>query len=132
MALSDVLADVLTRIRNGQMAKLPFVTVHSSKLVKSVLKVLHQEGYISQFEELEDRKGVNFIKVALKYHDGNPVIAMIKRVSTPGRRSYTKVADLQKVYGGLGIGVLSTSKGVVSDHEAKQLNAGGEVLCYVY
>lgn len=132
MSMTDPLGDMLTRIRNGGMARKSFVTAPASKLRASVLEVLEREGYIRGFETKKVREGIEEFKIELKYHEEKPVIQEIERVSTPGRRVYSKVKDLPKVYNGLGIYVLSTPSGVMSDHEARQSNLGGEVLCKVF
>lgn len=132
MSFSDPLGDMLTRIRNGQQARKSDITVPASKLRENVLEVLKCEGFIRGYERVNLRKGVDSIKVELKYYEGRPVISEIARVSTPGRRVYSGVKDLQKFYNGLGISVLSTPQGVMSDHEARQANVGGEVLCKVF
>lgn len=132
MSFSDPLGDMLTRIRNGQQARKSDIKVPASKLREHVLDVLKREGYIRGYERVTLRKGVDEIKVELKYYDGNPVIKEIVRVSTPGRRVYSGVKELQKFYNGLGISVLSTPQGVMSDHEARQANVGGEILCKVF
>ena len=132
MSMTDPLGDMLTRIRNGGMARKSFVTAPASKLRASVLEVLEREGYIRGFEKTTVRPGVEEFKIELKYYEYKPVIKEIQRVSTPGRRVYSKVKDLPKVYNGLGIYVLSTPSGVMSDHEARQANLGGEVLCKVF
>ncbi|CCZ21548.1 30S ribosomal protein S8 [Acetobacter sp. CAG:977] len=132
MSFSDPLGDMLTRIRNGQQARKSDITVPASKLRENVLEVLKREGFIRGYERVNLRKGVDSLKVELKYYEGRPVISEITRVSTPGRRVYSGVKDLQKFYNGLGISVLSTPQGVMSDHEARQANVGGEVLCKVF
>lgn len=132
MSFSDPLGDMLTRIRNGQQARKSDITVPASKLRENVLEVLKREGFICGYERVNLRKGVDSLKVELKYYEGRPVISEITRVSTPGRRVYSGVKDLQKFYNGLGISVLSTPQGVMSDHEARQANVGGEVLCKVF
>ena len=132
MSMTDPLGDMLTRIRNGGLAHKSFVTAPSSKLRASVLEVLKREGYIRDFERIEVRPGINEFKIELKYFEDKPVIKEIQRVSTPGRRVYSKVKDLPRFYNGLGIYVLSTPSGVMSDHEARQANLGGEVLCKVF
>ncbi len=132
MALTDLLADALTRIRNGQMVKHSYVTVPSSKLVKDVLEVLKDEGYILGYEEFEQRKGINLIKIDLKYYQGQAVINKIERVSTSGRRVYTQIKKMKKYFGGLGIAIVSTSKGVMSDDKARKHQVGGEILCNVF
>jgi small subunit ribosomal protein S8 len=130
--MTDLLADVLTRIRNAQRAGHEYVVVPCSKLVKSVLKVLQDEGYIGDWKEFEESKGISFVKVDLKYHQGRPVIHVIEKVSKPGRRVYKKISELKKFYGGLGVSIVSTPKGVMSDDEARKHHLGGEVLCNVY
>ena len=132
MSMTDPLGDMLARIRNGGMAHKSYVTVPASNLRASVLDVLKREGYIRGFERQSVRAGIDEFKVELKYHEGRPVINESERVSTPGRRVYSKVKDLPKFYNGLGIFVLSTPQGVMSDHEARQANVGGEVLCKVF
>lgn len=132
MSFSDPLGDMLTRIRNGQQARKSDITVPASKLRENVLEVLKREGFIRGYSRVNLRKGIDEIKVELKYHEGAPVIREIARVSRPGRRVYSSVQNLQKFYNGLGISVLSTPQGVMSDHEARQANVGGEVLCKVF
>ncbi len=132
MSMTDPLGDMLTRIRNGGMAHKSFVTAPASNLRANVLEVLKREGYIRNFEKVQVRQGVQEFKIELKYYENKPVIKEIERVSTPGRRVYSKVKDLPRVYNGLGIYVLSTPSGVMSDHEARQANLGGEVLCKVF
>ncbi|HEY9164161.1 MAG TPA: 30S ribosomal protein S8, partial [Magnetovibrio sp.] len=126
------LGDMLTRIRNGQMAKKSSIVAPSSKLRTNVLEVLKREGFIRSFEEIENRPGVREIKIELKYFEGAPAIQVISRVSTPGRRVYAKIKDLPVVYNGLGISIISTPRGVMSDAEAREANVGGEVLCQVF
>ena len=130
--MSDTLADMITRIRNGQKANKVSITAIYSKLNMNVLSVLKDEGYIRDFKNIEEREGVNSIKIDLKYYNGNPVIKKIKRISKPGIRKYSKISELSKPYGGLGISILSTPKGVMSDHQAKKNNVGGEILCEVF
>jgi small subunit ribosomal protein S8 len=132
MTMSDPLGDMLTRIRNGQQARLRVVTSPHSKLRMNVLDVLKREGYIRDFADEPVRQGVNQIKIELKYNDGEPVIRHISRVSKPGRRVYSKIRDLAPFRGGLGICILSTPRGGISDHEARAMNVGGEVLCQVF
>ena len=132
MSMTDPLGDMLTRIRNGGMSHKSFVTVRASSLRASVLDVLKREGYIRGYERITVRPGVDEFKIELKYHEDKMVIKEIARVSTPGRRVYSKVKDLPKFYNGLGIYVLSTPSGVMSDNEARQANLGGEVLCKVF
>ena len=99
---------------------------------KNVLEVLKREGYIRDFSEIEKQPGINFFEIQLKYYEGRPVISEIKRVSKPGRRVYSSIKNLQKTYNGLGISILSTPRGVLSDNEAREANVGGEILCTVY
>jgi small subunit ribosomal protein S8 len=132
MSLSDPVGDMLTRIRNGQAARLDSITMPASRLRANVLDVLQREGYIRGYLEEELRSGIREIRVELKYDNGKPVIREVHRVSTPGRRIYSKIADLPKVYSGLGISILSTPRGVMSDSEARAANVGGEVLCKVF
>jgi len=132
MSLSDPVGDMLTRIRNGQSARLDSVTMPASRLRANVLDVLQREGYIRGYFEEEMRDGIKELRVELKYDNGKPVIREVHRVSTPGRRIYSKIADLPKVYNGLGISILSTPRGVMSDSEARTANVGGEVLCKVF
>lgn len=132
MAMNDVLSDVLTRIRNGQMAFAYEVYAPYSKLVENVLAVLKQEGYIENYERVERAKNVNELKIQLRYHEGQPVIRQLKRISSPGRRAYRQVRDLPRPQNGLGISIISTSKGVMTDFDARQVKVGGEVLCTVF
>jgi small subunit ribosomal protein S8 len=132
VSLSDPLGDLLTRIRNGQRANKQTITAPASKLRESLLRVLEKEGYIRGFERYSVRDGIDELRVELKYSEGVPVINEIMRVSKPGRRVYAKIADLQKVYNGLGISIISTPRGVMSDQEARQANVGGEILCQVF
>jgi small subunit ribosomal protein S8 len=132
MAISDPLADLLTRIRNGQSRGLTTVRSPHSKLRSNVLEVLQREGYIRGFSTAEVRAGISELTIELKYDEGTPVIQNIRRISKPGRRVYSKIKDLKPHRGGLGISILSTPNGVLSDHEARALNVGGEVLCEVF
>ena len=132
MSMSDPVADLLTRIRNGQQAKKETVIAPASNIRESVLGVLEREGYIRGFERYNVRTGIDEIKIELKYYDGEPVIREINRVSRPGCRVYSKIKDLPRVYNGLGIAILSTPRGVMSDAEAREANVGGEILCQVF
>ena len=132
MSMSDPVADLLTRIRNGQRAKKNSVTAPASNLRASVLGVLEREGFIRGFERYNVRTGIDEIRIELKYFDGEPVIREINRISRPGCRVYSKIRDLPRVYNGLGISILSTPRGVMSDAEAREANVGGEVLCQVF
>ncbi|MGL6182512.1 MAG: 30S ribosomal protein S8 [Aestuariivirga sp.] len=132
MSLSDPLGDLLTRIRNAQRSRQSRCVAPASKLRANVLDVLKREGYIRAFSTEQVRPGIAIINIELKYSEGEPAIKEITRISKPGRRVYSKIADLQKFYAGLGISILSTPKGVMSDHEARTANVGGEVLCRVF
>ena len=132
MSMSDTLGDMLTRIRNGQTTNKKVVCAPASRFRKNVLEVLKREGFIRNFEEKEMRPGINFFEIELKYYNGKPVISEIKRISKPGRRVYSSIKNLQKTYNGLGISILSTPRGVMSDNEAREANVGGEVLCTIY
>ena len=131
MAMTDPLGDMLTRIRNGQRAKKDSVLSPASKLRASVLEVLQREGYIRGFSE--DATGVHpQLRIELKYFEGEPAIKHVARVSKPGRRVYSSVTNIPRVANGLGVTILSTPKGVMADHEAREANVGGEVLCKVF
>ena len=132
MTMSDPLADMLTRIRNGQRARQAVVAAPASNFRANVLDVLKREGYIRGFTQEQVRPGIAQLRIELKYVDGEPVIREISRVSKPGRRVYSKIGDLPRVYNGLGISILSTPRGVMSDNEARAANVGGEVLCRVF
>lgn len=132
MSMTDPLSDMITRIRNGQQARLYTVTAPASKFCASVLEVLTREGYIRGYENVDIGNNRSELKIELKYTEGEPVIKELNKVSKPGRRVYSNIGDLRKVFNGLGISVLSTSKGVLSDHEARQQNVGGEVLFEVF
>ena len=132
MAMSDPLGDMLTRIRNGQMASKSAIKAPASKLRANVLEVLRREGYIRGYETVEVGEGKAELSIELKYHNGEPVIRELRRVSTPGRRVYAGLKELPSVYNGLGIAILSTPRGVVSDAEAREMRVGGEILCTVF
>ena len=132
MTMTDPIADLLSRIRNGHRARKAVVECLYSKIGKDILEVLKDEGYIRAYNVKEIRAGVSRIDVELKYFEGEPVVQSIDRVSKPGRRTYASIQDLDRPSNGLGIYVLSTSKGVVSDAEARKMNTGGEVLCRVF
>ena len=132
MAMSDPLGDMLARIRNAQRAHFSKVRAPASKLRSNVLDVLKREGYIRDYRKLEVREGISELEIELKYAEGEPVIREIARVSKPGRRVYSKIKELPRYYNGLGIAILSTPRGVMSDHEARAANVGGEVLCRVF
>ena len=132
MSMSDPLGDMMTRIRNGQRARQAVVASPASKMRANVLEVLKREGYIRGFGREDLRPGVAELKIELKYVDGEPAIREIARVSKPGRRIYSHIADLPRSYNGLGIMILSTPRGVLSDNEARAAKVGGEVLCRVF
>ncbi len=132
MAMSDPLGDMLTRIRNGQMAQKSSVRSPASRLRRNVLEVLQREGYIRGYTAGEVLDGKAEISIELKYHNGEPVIRELRRVSRPGRRIYAGVRELPEIYNGLGIAILSTPRGVLSDAEAREARVGGEVLCTVF
>ena len=131
MHLTDPIADILTRIRNGNMAKHTEVKVPFSKIKESMANILKNEGYITGYE-IKEEGNIRDIVVTLKYMDGDAVIKGLKRISKPGRRVYTSVESLPKVLGGLGIAIVSTPKGVITDKECRKHSVGGEVLCYVW
>lgn len=132
MSMTDPIADMITRIRNGQQSRLSYVSAPFSKLRLGVLEVLKSEGYIRSFEKVSNNDGWPSLKIELKYLYGEPVIKKISKVSKSGKRHYSSIGDLPKYYNGLGIFIVSTSKGIMSDYEAKVQNVGGEVLCSVF
>ncbi|MPQ77419.1 30S ribosomal protein S8 [Hydrogenovibrio sp. JE_KL2] len=130
MSMSDPIADMLTRIRNGQMAGHSSVIMPSSKVKVAVAKVLADEGYVNAYS-VNEKDGKSELVLDLKYYNGKPVIEMIKRVSRPGLRVYKNKDELPKVIGGLGVAIVSTSKGVMSDRAARSAGVGGEIICYI-
>ena len=132
MAVNDPIGDLITRIRNAAERNKPKVSSPGSRLRVSVLDVLKTEGYIRGYSTLEHKDGRNELEIELKYFEGSSAIREIARVSKPGRRVYSAIGDLKPVKNGLGISILSTSKGVMSDAAARDANVGGEVLCRVY
>ena len=130
--MTDPIGDMLTRIRNGQRARKAQVNSPASKLRARLLDVLQREGYIRGYSRFEEDAGKPELSIELKYHDGEPVIREISRVSKPGRRVYSSIKDLPTIYNGLGISILSTPQGVMSDSEARRANVGGEILCSVF
>ena len=130
MSMTDPIADLLTRIRNGQSAGKPEVSVQSSRVKQAIVRVLKDEGYVADFVVSKDG-GRSTLTIALKYHAGKPVIERIERVSRPGLRTYRAKDELPKVLGGLGIAIVSTPQGVMTDREARRAGQGGEVLCVV-
>ena len=132
MAVNDPLGDLITRIRNAAMRNKPKVSSPGSRLRISVLDVLKSEGYLRGYSTVEHKDGRNEVEIELKYFDGAPVIREIARVSKPGRRVYVAVRNLPRINNGLGIAILSTPKGVMADHAARDANVGGEILCTVF
>ena len=132
MSLTDPIADMITRIRNAQMRTLNNVKIPNSKFRARILDVLKGEGYISDYKLLSDKKNKGTLLVNLKYNNGMPVIKEIERISKPGRRIYTKADSLPKIRSGLGIAIVSTSLGIMSDNDARLKNIGGEIICRVF
>ena len=132
MAITDPIGDLLARIRNGQLRGTSKVKSPASKLRARVLDVLQAEGFIRGYAEVEFKGGLKELEIELKYHDGNPVIRELKRVSTPGRRVYAGAKELRPHRQGLGVSIVSTPQGVMTDSSAREKNVGGEVLCRVF
>ena len=132
MSMNDPIGDLLSRIRNAQMRKKSKVSTPGSRLRANVLEVLKAEGYIRGYTSVEHGDGRSEFEIELKYFDGAPVIREIERISKPGRRVYVSVKTLPRVNNGLGISILSTPKGVMADHDARDANVGGELLCTVF
>lgn len=132
MTMSDPISDLLTRIRNGQQAKKEFVKAPSSKVKRAICQLLSDEGYINGFTEDKNEQGFQELSIELKYFEGKPVISEMTRVSRPGLRRYTKSADIPNVRDGLGVSVVTTSKGVMSDAQAREQKLGGELLFRVF
>ena len=134
MTMSDPIADVLTRIRNANTAKHDFVDVPSSKMKLAIAKILLDEGYIAKYDIIKDDNGFDVIHIDLKYgaDKNEKIITGLKRISKPGLRIYASKDELPKVLGGLGVAVISTDKGVITDKEARAAGVGGEVLCYIW
>ncbi len=132
MSMTDPLGDLFSRIRNAQMRNKSKVSTPGSKMRARVLEVLKNEGYIRGYSSVEHKDGRSEFEIELKYFDGAPVIREIERVSKPGRRVYASVRALPRINNGLGVAILSTPKGVMADHEARDQNVGGEILCTVF
>ena len=132
MAFVDPIGDMISRIRNAQMRLLNNVKIPSSKFREKILEVLKKEGYISDYKLLSDTKNKSSLSVDLKYNNGLPVIKEIKRVSKPGRRVYARATSIPKIQNGLGLAIVSTPQGVMSDNEARIKNVGGEIICRVF
>ena len=132
MQISDVIADLLTRVRNASTAKHATVDVPASNVKKAITQILTDEGYVKSFQIIEDGKQ-GIIRITLKYSENKaPVISGLRRISKPGLRIYSSCADMPKVRGGLGVVIVSTSKGIMTDKKARELNVGGEILAYVW
>tara|TARA_B100001093_G_scaffold471113_1_gene493137 strand:- start:4126 stop:4524 length:399 start_codon:yes stop_codon:yes gene_type:complete len=132
MTLMDPIGDMFTRIRNGQMRLISSIDVPASNFRQKILEVLKNEGYISNFIVEKKENNKKNLKVDLKYFEGNPVIKEIKRISKPGRRVYSRADSVPRIQNGLGLAILSTPKGVMSDNEARKNNIGGEIICKVF
>ncbi len=132
MTLIDPIGDMITRIRNAQIRQLSKVNIPNSKFRAKILEVLKQEGYISDFKLETSEKNKNILSVNLKYNDGLPVIKEIKRVSKPGRRIYASARSIPRIQNGLGLSIVSTSKGIMTDNDARNKNIGGEIICKVF
>jgi len=132
MSFTDPIADMITRIRNAQLRTLNKVSIPNSKFRAKILDVLKEEGYISDYKFLTDKKNKGSLLVDLKYSNGQPVIREISRVSKPGRRIYTRAESIPKIKNGLGIVIVSTSMGIMSDNDARSKNIGGEIICRVF
>ena len=132
MTLTDPIGDMFSRIRNGQMRSLQSINIPSSIFRQNILKILKNEGYISDYYIEKNENNKSFLKINLKYYEGDPVIKEIKRISKPGRRVYSRATSIPKVMNGLGLAILSTPKGVMGDTEARKNNIGGEIICRVF
>ena len=132
MTLTDPIGDMFSRIRNGQMRSLNSIQMPSSKFRKNILEILKKEGYIRDYYIEKTEKNKVNLNISLKYYEGYPVIKEIKRISKPGRRVYSRATSIPKVMNGLGLAILSTPKGVMSDTEARKLNLGGEIICRIF
>ena len=132
MTFADPIGDMITRIRNAQMRTLYNVKIPSSKFRAKILEVLKQEGYISNYTILSDADSKGSLSIDLKYNNGLPVIKEIKRISKPGRRIYAKATSIPKIQNGLGLAIVSTSKGIMTDNDARNKNIGGEIICRVF
>ena len=132
MSLMDPIGDMFTRIRNGLMRNLNTVNIPASKFRSKILEILKSEGYINNFYIEKNNNNTKTIKVDLKYYEGSPVIKEIKRISKPGRRVYSKATSIPKIQNGLGMAIISTPQGVMSDMQARKNNIGGEIICKVF
>lgn len=132
MSFVDPIGDMLTRIRNAQMRSMSKVKIPNSKFRARILDILKQEGYISDYKLLSDEKNKNNLSIDLKYYNGLPVIKEIKRISKPGRRIYARATSIPKIQNGLGLAIVSTSRGIMTDNDARSQNVGGEIICRVF
>ena len=132
MTFADPVGDMISRIRNAQMRLLSNVIIPSSNFRGKILDVLKQEGYILDYKKISDEKNISSFSVNLKYSNGTPVIREIKRISKPGRRIYAKATSMPKIQNGLGLAIISTSKGIMTDNDARIKNIGGEIICRVF
>lgn len=132
MSMTDPIADMLTRIRNGQMAEKRTVDIPGSKVKSAIARILQEEGFITGFEETQGQGGKKTLTVELKYFEGQPVITSLQRVSRPGLRQYSAAGEIPRVLNGIGVMILTTPKGVMTDRQARAENVGGELLCRVY
>ena len=132
MTLIDPISDMITRIRNAQSRSLQNVKIPNSKFRAKILDVLKKEGYISDYKLLQSEEKIKVLSVDLKYSEGSPVIKEIKRVSKPGRRIYARAESIPKIKNGLGLAIVSTSKGIMTDNDARNQNVGGEIICRVF
>ena len=132
MSFADPIGDMITRIRNAQMRLLSKVSIPGSKFREKILEVLKQEGYIADYKSLSDSNNKGSLSVDLKYSNGMPVIREIKRVSKPGRRVYVRATSIPKIQNGLGLAIVSTSIGIMTDNDARSKNVGGEIICKIF
>ena len=132
MNFADPIGDMLTRIRNAQMRSMSKVKIPNSKFRARILDILKQEGYISDYKLSSDEKNKSSLSINLKYYNGLPVIKEIKRISKPGRRIYARATSIPKIQNGLGLAIVSTSKGIMTDNDARSQNVGGEIICRVF
>ena len=132
MTFTDPIGDMFSRIRNGQMRSLNSIEIPSSNFRKNILEILKKEGYIKDYFIEKSEKNKITLKINLKYYEGDPVIKEIKRISKPGRRVYSRATSIPKVMNGLGLAIVSTSKGIMTDNDARNQNIGGEIICRVF
>ena len=131
MSMTDPIADFLTRLRNAATARQRRVDIPASNLKKAITKILYEQHYIDKYSEVESQSQ-GTIRIYLRYYNGRPVLSGLKRISVPGRRVYAGAGDIPRVFNGLGVAVVSTNRGVMTDKDARRLNVGGEILCYIW